>query len=215
MKALLIRDLCSLKESRMLIVLMFLVAAAMAVWGGEEQAAFIITYVTVLSAILMLNTMGYDEMDNGYAFLFTMPFSRKKYVQAKYLFGALIGLTGWGIAVIMSLVLVRGNDSAIPGEIWMLMYVGTLMSLFLIQSVMIPVQLKFGGPKGRVAVIVLMAICFGVVAVFAQGYGEEKLFNFFVGSSTTKLCMLGLAIVILLEAISYQCSVKVMEKKEF
>ena len=75
MKALFKKDFYALKESKILILIMLFVVVIMGFWGKGESTGFILSYVTVLSGVLVLNTISYDEMDNNYAFLLTMPFS--------------------------------------------------------------------------------------------------------------------------------------------
>ena len=50
--------------------------------------SFLISYVSVLAAVMALNTIASDDMDNGMPYIFTFPISRKEYVKEKYLLGA-------------------------------------------------------------------------------------------------------------------------------
>ena len=42
--------------------------------------SFLISYVSVLAAVMALNTIASDDMDNGMPYIFTFPISRKEYV---------------------------------------------------------------------------------------------------------------------------------------
>ena len=45
--------------------------------------SFLISYVSVLAAVMALNTIASDDMDNGMPYIFTFPISRKEYVKEK------------------------------------------------------------------------------------------------------------------------------------
>lgn len=89
MTGLLIKDLKLLKVQRNF----FLMFVAIAVWMQTfmDGVSFIIGYMTFCGSMAVLNTISYDEYDNGNAFLFSLPISRKGYVLEKYAFGFIIG----------------------------------------------------------------------------------------------------------------------------
>ena len=58
---------------------------------AEFESTFVVSYFTMIASMFVLSTISYDEYDNGYAFLFSMPFSRTSYVKEKYVFSILVG----------------------------------------------------------------------------------------------------------------------------
>lgn len=217
MKALLLKDVYTLKESRALLVVIVVIAVFMAVWGGADNASFIISYVMVLCAVIAVNTMNYDETDNGYAFLMTMPFSRKTYVMEKYLFGFAAGLLGWIFALAMGALAGRFSGGAeLDSEIsWWPLYGGTLGAFFVLLTVMIPVQLKFGGNKGKIAMLASMAIVAGAAAAMVKTGGIQKLGQILVGATMIQLTLVSIIVVAACLVASFLCSVRIMERKEF
>ena len=85
MKGLLIKDLKLMKVQKNFFFMIFAVGIGMAVF--TDNISFIIGYISVVSAMFTLSSISYDEFDNGSAFLFSLPISRKDYVMEKYMFG--------------------------------------------------------------------------------------------------------------------------------
>ncbi|MBR5794701.1 MAG: ABC-2 transporter permease [Erysipelotrichaceae bacterium] len=91
MKGLLVKDLrLLLSQSRFYIILLIVLFVS----GTSTQATFVSGYIAVVFPMFAVSTISYDEYDNGNAFLFTLPFSRKEYVLAKYIFGLLLCVFG-------------------------------------------------------------------------------------------------------------------------
>lgn len=166
MKALFKKDFYALKESKILILIMLFVVVIMGFWGKGESTGFILSYVTVLSGVLVLNTISYDEMDNNYAFLLTMPFSRNAYVMEKYLFGIITGTAGWLFSI--AVILATSGSFGQNGVFWWSLCAASLCLVYLLQAVMIPIQLKFGGQKGKIVILILFAAVVGAVAAAAK-----------------------------------------------
>ena len=89
MTGLLIKDLKLMMMQRNAL-LMVGVIAVMVVMGGTDPS-FVITYLTFIGVMYTMNTLSYDGADNGNAFLFSLPITRKGYVVEKYVFGLLGG----------------------------------------------------------------------------------------------------------------------------
>ena len=77
------KDLCLLLQRSRAMIIMVGVGVII---GFSTDGGFLIGYLTMISAILSIGTISYDEFDNGYPFLLTLPVTRKSYVMAKYLF---------------------------------------------------------------------------------------------------------------------------------
>lgn len=214
MKALFKKDFYALKESKILILIMLFVVVIMGIWGGGESTGFILSYVTVLSGVLVLNTISYDEMDNNCAFLLTMPFSRSAYAAEKYLFGIVTGTVGWIFSVVV--ILATSGPFEQNGDFWWSLCAASLCLVYLLQAVMIPIQLKFGGQKGKIVILILFAAVVGAVAAAAKSAGlMERIEAFMEHISLGGICAAGLAFSILCLLLSFACSVGIMKRKEF
>lgn len=114
--------------------------------------------------------------------------------------------------------MVRHNTSLI--EVWQIAAM-ILPIMIIIQSIMFPFQLKFGGEKGRIAIIgaVGLLVVAGVVIV----KGAKLFFNVDLIAqlntlpivSMGMLFLIALVIAMLLLALSVRISISIMKKKQF
>ncbi|MFR3229052.1 MAG: ABC-2 transporter permease [Mediterraneibacter gnavus] len=164
--------------------------------------------------------MSYDEFDRGYSFLFTLPVSKRGYVKEKYVLGLLFCGGIWLLSVLGSLVYVCINGE-IPIDVSLfLSYAMPFVLVLILLGVALPVQLKCGNEKGRLAVVAVGLGAFLLIAGFGQLIKWlhidvtavlEKVSEIGVGT----LGVIGLVVLVVFMGISYQVSVHVMEKKEF
>ena len=99
MRGLLQKDFCLLLQRSKVLLVMLGVGFLMGF--STEGTSFVIGYMTMLCAILAIGTISYDEFDNGYPFLLTLPITKKTYVYSKYVFCLLTNLVGWVISIVI------------------------------------------------------------------------------------------------------------------
>lgn len=204
--------------SRKQTLLIFLIMALF--MGISMDGSFIIGYLTMLATIVAVGTISYDEYDNGFAFLMTLPFDRKTYVIEKYLFCLIMAAGAWCVGVLMDGIgkLIQHKALTLSSEFPMLL--ALIPVLYLTVAVMIPLQLKYGSEKSRIALYII----FGFVAVLIVG--AENILNsssdLFSGLAKTlenispTVVLLSLTAVCALAACaSCLWSIRIMEKKEF
>jgi len=162
-------------------------------------------------------TIAYDDADNGMPFLMTLPVSRGSYVRAKYLFILLTGLAAWvlGLALMFLMAALRGIRPDVPQEL--VSAAGVLPALLVMMDLLVPLQLKYGPEKSRLALIVI----FGLVAAVSfalSGSREEALAGLLEAIGRIPAALLlgaGFAAAALLTVLSLVISTRVMNKKEF
>ena len=93
MKGLLIKDLMLLKNQMRFFIMFSMLCLFMLFINFNP--GYVIGYMTLIFVMFTFTTISYDEFDNGFTFLFTLPVSRKMYVREKYLYGILSGITVW------------------------------------------------------------------------------------------------------------------------
>lgn len=132
----------------------------------------------------------------------------------KYLFGLLTGIGGWLAAAVLAITM--AGQPAADDDLWWMLYIGALLLMLVMQALMIPVQLKLGGQKGRVAILVLLAVIFGaaVAAVKNEKLGTS-IWNGLTSLEPAEICLAGAAAALICLFISFLCSVRIMERKEF
>lgn len=189
---------------------------------------FIFSYLTVIAAMLSVSTLSYDEAENCYAFLMTMPVERKNYVREKYLFGLFCGILGWtaGAAVCAAGVLLKlpAVENFSYGNVMeTLLYIPVGL---LILDIALPFQLKFGAEKGRLMAVVALGAFAAVGVGFAKltkstpmpewlRRAAEKLQLFFDKTGEGSLVAIGIGVALVLTCISMTISRRIMERKEF
>lgn len=216
MSGLIIKDFKLLKV-QMYFFLAF-IAIAFIMQTTMDNTLFIIGYMTFCGSMAVLNTISYDEYDNGNAFLFSLPISRKGYVLEKYVFGFVTGGAAWLFAVIASIVIsvVKHSFSLKDTVIVALMYLALLAILL---SIMLPVQLKFGGEK-RMYVIFGIGGIVGIIAFISIGIirhfnNINQIMNRLSSVSSGVMTLAIVVIAAIAVLISYRISISIMNKKEF
>ena len=218
MKGLLVKDFKLVKLQKNFFFM--IIAVAVGVTIINDDATFMLGFLTFVMSMFTLSTISYDEFDNGNAFLFTLPVSRKSYVVEKYVFSLLLGGGSWVLAVLFAVVfsIIQGTVSVL--EVVMAA-VAIFMIMLIIQAAMIPFQLKFGGEKGRIAMVGAVGILFiiGFVAVKIAGGLGIDLLNASISSLSTVNMGMAVAIAIAVDAVvllvSMKISISIMDKKEF
>ena len=205
------KDLCLLLQRSRAMLMMVGVGIII---GFSTDGSFMIGYLTMISAILTIGTISYDEFDNGYPFLLTLPVTRRSYVTAKYIFCFLGDLVGWAAASVIyaGCCLAKGAGLGMEQLAAALVF---LPVVGLMSAVMLPLQLKYGAEKSRLA----LAVLFGGIGVLgALGMklfpGLPDTLRAFPEISGAALGAAALGAVVAAVALSYWISLGIMEKKE-
>ncbi len=179
-----------------------------------------VSYITMLLSIFTLSTISYDEFDNGMAFLMTLPIERKTYALEKYVFAGLTSIiSAVGTSV---LAYILGMVMDIPVD--MVEVIGVACAIVLVSwlmlSVTIPLQIKFGAEKGRIAMILAMGAIFGIVFVLAKGLSSSGAdmsgVVFFLESLEAWQIVAGAVFAVILVLLaSYAACVRIINKKEY
>ena len=151
MKGLLIKDLKLMKNNGKNLLLVFLIIGTMmGIMTKELYAA--VGYVTFIFTLFTVSTISYDEYDNGYPFLFTLPITRRQYVNEKYVFvlimtaiSFLVGI----ISVVVQFFLLTPKESLTE---LILMYGVYTITVLILNDIMIPLKLRFESEKGRLVI---------------------------------------------------------------
>lgn len=220
MKGLLIKDFqLSLLNIRMLVIIC--VVSIFITSSSTGSAAFVISYVTIIFFMFVLTSISYDETDHSISFLFTLPISRKTYVREKYIFSLICGMIGlvFSTAVCIIVGAVKNVNLIEPGMIPAAL--GIYLTLLFIVALMLPIQLKFGGDNGRIALFIVFGVIVAAIFIGSKilehfNIHEADIIKFLdlLLSSNTALAIPGFILLVLAAlGISYRISVKIMEHK--
>ncbi|MDY3080267.1 MAG: ABC-2 transporter permease [Oscillospiraceae bacterium] len=213
MKGLLVKDFKLMKVQKnfyFLLIAIFIVFEIL-----NYDVSFAIGFVNFATSMFTLSTISYDEFDNGSAFLFTLPISRKSYVAEKYVLALLLSLGSWAITVLLAIVLTKSqvSETLVPAVI-------IFIAVLVLQAVMLPIQIKFGGEKGRIALIAVVSllalVCIGIGKLLEMlGVDIFTALDHLPSVSTGVLLIIAAAVVAVILLISMQISISIMNKKEF
>lgn len=208
------KDFYLMAGQKRFFIIVFAIAVLFFLTGQNEE--FIVGYVTMLCGIFAVTTIHYDEFNKGNIFLFTLPFQRKQYAVEKYLFGIIAGGAAWiaSFAVVMVLGYGRGELDIREWGVPMLTY---FLVLLLMLAVMIPIELKFGAEKGKLATFVLFFAVFGIFFLVTNASEEAGIdLSALAGQmNLAKLALGAVLVTLLVLAFSVSASIKIMEKKQF
>lgn len=217
MSGLLTKDVCLVLQRKQGMVLFLAIAVLM---SFTMEGSFTFGYTMFFLMILAVSTISYDEFDNGYCFLMTLPITRKIYVVEKYVFCALTACVGWFFSALICIVVGMFRQvemitmDTIVSMIVMLPVVLTLM------AIMIPIQLKYGSEKSRVVLIAVMGVG-GMILLgmgkmmHALGMPMDDVFQKMKSVSDEQLLGVFFIIAIACCAISGIVSLHIMNGKEF
>jgi len=219
MKGLLVKDMRILLRQKTTFLIIILLGIFMGTNGGN--ISFSMGYMLFVSATFTITTIGYDYFEKGMTFLFTLPVSRKMYVMEKYVMALFIGLAVSLIGFLLNFI--AGFFGALVpwGEFAVTVVICLAMSMLMI-ALYVPVYIKCGPEKSRVAILIVIG------AIAAIGYlsylilkvkSVQKLLMPVVGvlekMTAGQFIAIGVALWMVLMAVSVLVSVKIIEKKEF
>ena len=218
MKGLLIKDFKLLKVQKNFFLLILCIAIGIEIFTNSTSSSFI-GFLSVVATLFTLSSISYDEFDNGNAFLFSLPITRKSYVIEKYGFGMILGSSFWAfgtLIVILKEVITHkyvSIDTVIAAFI-------ILPIVFAVLAVMLPFQLKFGGEKGRIAIICTLVIVFLIGIVITKvanafNINLSFLFHEIATLNSIILILVIIGITFFMLFVSYRISLSIMKKKEF
>lgn len=218
MAGLLVKDFSILLQRKQSLFIFLVIGILLSF--SQSSSIFVIGYLTFVSINLAIGTISYDDFDNGYPFLLTLPITRKTYVLEKYLLCMMVVVASWIAAVVLCFVMegVMGNPVMVKDTL--LVSVAILPTPIFLMDILIPVQIKYGAERSRVVLIAVIGIItligYGVMKLLAyMEIGEEELLANVTKIPEFLLAVIVIAATILITWISIIISYGIMKKKEF
>lgn len=218
MLGLIIKDIRLIKNQGMLMILVFVGVMGVFMANTMDNPSGFVAYATVMGTIYAFNTLSYDNYENGYAFLFTLPVSRKLYAAEKYVLAMLFSAGACLVSgAAAELIWGVSSEFAIHCCIYLLIWVVLLW----VPTIVLPLQLKFGTEKSRIFTILVFGGCGALAYLIAgtDGKAVELVAGWLKGLYETLGTVGCMALAILLTAaafaLSMGISMRIMEKKEF
>ena len=161
----------------------------------------------MLMIIVMIVTISYDEYDNGYRFLMTLPIDSKVYVSEKYIFciaGTLVSCIAATLIYLTSQAL-KGINVNIESNISDILAAPLIMLLFV--AILLPLQIKY-----------VVGIIAALIFVLKKIVNFETLMNilhYFDQIADWIIILIGIMSVLIALLVSYLISYDIMKNKEF
>ena len=217
MAGLIEKDIRILLQRKQVIVLFMVIAIIL---GFSMGGTFVVGYTTFCILILAVSTISYDEFDNGFSFLMTLPVTRQIYVMEKYILCAICGVVAWIFSLAICICENQYKQAIVVTEDLFIEAVIMLPAVLLVMDMMIPVQLKYGSEKSRVVMITIIGI------VMVVGVGVKKvvetldlplalLFEKLQGITDMQMLIGCIVFTIAATMLSLAISVKIINNKEF
>ena len=226
MKGLLIKDIKIIISQKKFFIMAIFLAAVFA-WTTED-VTFSASYIVLLLSMLTLTTLSYDEANGGMLFLLTLPATRKTYVNSKYTFALLNLVFASVFAFALCYVFAMIKGTALPLDDVISSIMGIMVAMGIMLSVTIPLELKYGAEKGRIAMLASIAVIVvlgigvyklltEVIKVDVEGILLKLLERLPAVGNGLEILIVGVLLVILLLIffVSYCVSGKIIKKKEF
>ena len=156
MKGLILKDLFNLKAQYKVFLVMITFFVVFALLGDNHDTLGLI--LTMITIMLPITAMAYDERSQWDKYALTMPVARKDLVLSKYLLGLLLA----GAALVVNLAFqVLSGPGLTTGAVLscMGMFGGAIIAL----SLILPIMFKFGVEKGRLVLMLTMFLPLGLM----------------------------------------------------
>ena len=218
MKGLFVKDLKLMMLQKNFLLLILAIVIGMMIF--TDDVIFPLGFLSFIVSLFTVSTISYDDFDNGNAFLFTLPITRNHYVSEKYFLGLLLGCMAWVLATVLGIITTVLKDT-LPITDLVQSSLMILPIMIVVQAIMLPSQLKFGGDKGRIAMIGTFGGLAVITLVIVKG--AEAIFNIDLVSlldnmptvSMGVLIAIAIIIALLMLLVSMKISLSIMNKKEF
>ena len=223
MKALLMKDLKTLKNERRLWVSIIGVSVLFGVLF--QNWYFMMGYIMFGLSMIARTMYQYDVADQGIVYLMTLPITRKEYVKEKYLLSLMSICIGGILSMILTKIgMLFTPDQADSNQEIFSAFLGILAVALVLQAIIFPVELKYDVSKSRIIILLLVmgiiilftafdmligAILVAFITIFVDAFGGIFIHHF-LGT-----VLLSAVVVGMIYFSSYRKSVKIMGQKEF
>lgn len=217
MKALFIQDFRYMLTQKSFLVLIALVGIVLALTQNDNYI-FVIGYLGFMGMITGMMSVTMDDQSNGLTFLFSLPIDRRVYVREKYIFIVLMGVSFSIFATALCLLFRMFAEYKAPLDEILATSLGTLFVMLLFVCFMLPLQLKFGAERARLASFIAIGLFFAavIVAGLVVNFADALPFiQAFLSMSPVALAGIGAAFLIVCLRISYSASLRVILHREF
>lgn len=147
MKGLLLKDLVNLKQQTKIYIIVIVIWLAIAL--TSKDGAFLGGMICVLSVMLPITTLSYDEKAKWDKYVLSMPVSRKQVVASKYILALALSFIGCFISFAFNLFITK--DASQSMRMSLMFWAFSIVAF----CVILPLIYKFGVEKGRAMILIV------------------------------------------------------------
>lgn len=214
MRGLLEKDIRLLFKRKQMFIVIIIVELFL---GMSGSGTFAVLYFTMLAGIIAAGTLSYDESDNGFGFLFTLPIDRKTYIREKYVLCIAACAVAWCISIVLYVVSGMAGGQNINFIAQLPEFVMIFPGMSMLATIILPLQLKYGSEKGKIALFAICG-CLAAVIMFAKNlFSEEAAIGFINalhGISMGNIIISITAVCAIVIFVTYSCSLRILSNKE-
>lgn len=214
MRGLIIKDLklIFLQKGFIFLSVIWLIALSII----NDELIFLLAFIPYILSILTVSTISYDSFDNGYPFLFTLPFKRRDYVMTKYLLAVLMFVAG----NLLTLTFVFLSELVLSKELmelwdWLNTFVISFIGVLIFLSVMLPSYFKYGSEKARIINILIVGLVLVVLYGVKNLLEQTQLIDSVLTLDTNTIFVAGSVLAIIIYVVSLLISIRIIYCKEF
>lgn len=217
MKALFIQDIRYMLTQKSFLFLIVFIGIVLSLTQNDNYI-FVIGYLGFMGMITGMMSVTMDDQSNGLTFLFSLPIDRRVYVREKYIFIVLMGVSFSIFATALCLLFRMFAEYKAPLDEILATSLGTLFVMLLFVCFMLPLQLKFGAERARLASFIAIGLFFAavIVAGLVVNFADALPFiQAFLSLSPVALTGIAVAFLIVCLRISYGVSLRIILRREF
>lgn len=184
MKALIYKDLMTLKKTLLFVLVLSIAIGSVGVYHGYY--IILAGLAIVLPILLMTSSSSYDMQANFEVHAFSMPLKKRDYFLSKLVYALAFGLAG---ALVTLFFLYRDSFER---EVLVLAPLLILLTTLLISALLQVLVIKFGAVRGR---YILMAAYIGLFILFNNLAQDPELLISIIEKAKSALAYLGLPLL--------------------
>lgn len=203
MTGLILKDILNLKKQAKLYLI--LVTFYLTIGIVNENSSMFSSMMTMVSVMIPITAMSYDERNKWDRYALTMPISRGNIVVSRYLLGVIFLIAALALSTPINMIFSKIN---ITENI--LINLASLSAGITIMSVIFPLLIKFGVEKGRILMMLVLFVPIAIVMMVSKigiSMPDEETIELLIYLSPI------IAVVIFL--ISMYISLLIYKRKEF
>ncbi len=204
MKGLLLKDLYALWSY----MRTFLLLDVVMILGGcfTEGNSFLLFYPCILSGMISMTLIAYDEKEKWNEYAMTMPLSKAQMVSCKYILSL-----GLGLLTVAVICLVRAvcTDTDTP----LLETLLTMLPLSILPTaILLPFIYRFGPEKGRMAYYMVLGGFCGIITIAVS---RQEVFDNLLSLLQSPIMGIAIPVICFLAyALSWWLSIRFYKKRE-